>query len=115
MERPTKGTQAERLLTWMEAGHKVTPLDSWELLGIYRLSDVVLKLRKRGYNIVTHDAEVPNKYGETVTVGEYELKGTNPEPDCDHCPVSNKDGCRVCFNNPKHGGAMYQDEMFKVR
>jgi len=106
MERPKKGTQAERLLNWMEAGHKVTPLDSWELLGIYRLSDVVFKLRRNyGYNIITDSVDVPNKYGETVTVGEYELVMNEPE---------------MAFSlsntvTQTTGGTIYQDTMFKIR
>ena len=100
MERPKKGTQAERLLNWMEAGHKVTPLDSWELLGIYRLSDVVFKLRRHyRYSIITNDVEVSNKYGETITVGEYELVTNEPA-------IAQPLGM---------GGTIYQDEMFKVR
>jgi len=100
MTEPTKGTQAERLLTWMRAGHKVTPLDSWELLGIYRLSDVVFKLRKNhGFEIFTHDIDVPNKYGETITVGEYELITNQPAAIQPMAPI---------------GGHAYQDEMFKV-
>ncbi len=37
--------QEQRLLDYLKTNFKVSPMDAWIELGIYRLSDVVFKLR----------------------------------------------------------------------
>ena len=71
-----KMTQKDRLLKYLSSGRTITPLQSWNQLGIYRLADVVYKLRKDGWNIQTKDCNVKNTFGEKCVVAEYEL---NPQ------------------------------------
>lgn len=47
--------------------------ESWQSMGVYRLSGVIFKLRKAGYNIVTEDAIGHNKYGEPIEWASYRL------------------------------------------
>lgn len=82
MAEGRKNTQKERLLEHLKAFGKVDPLKAWAQLGIYRLAAVVHLLRQDGEPIVTRMKEVRNRWGETVTVAEYELEGVlPPEPE----------------------------------
>jgi len=73
--RNCKGQQ-ERLLYWFNNISKtITPLQSWQSLGIYRLADVVLKLRKKGFQIATAETELNNRFQEPVQFAIYEFKG----------------------------------------
>jgi len=66
-------TQVERLLDHLKTGSTITPLESWENLGIYRLADCVYQLRKKGYEIINLGKKVNNRFGESCTVGCYKL------------------------------------------
>ena len=59
------------LLSWMFV---CIFLMSWQALGIYRLSDVVFKLRNRGYDIETKRKTVMNKWQEKTSFAEYKLE-----------------------------------------
>ena len=63
-------TQCERLAAWLEHS-SITPLESWNLLSIYRLSARIYDLRKAGMRIKMELIDVVNKYGETVRVARY--------------------------------------------
>lgn len=73
-------TQKERLLEHLQNFGKVNPLQSWTQLGIYRLAAVVHLLRQDGEPITTKMVEVRNRWGDIVTVAEYELEGILPPP-----------------------------------
>lgn len=63
--------QTKRLLKYLEIHGTITPIIAWNTLGIYRLSDVVYKLRKKGYTIATRRKNVKNRFGEKCRVAEY--------------------------------------------
>ena len=65
--------QKERLLNYLTDHKSINPIVSWNYLGIYRLSDVIYKLRKDGYDIKTNEVEVKNQFGEICRVANYEL------------------------------------------
>ena len=65
--------QKTRILNHLNRYHKIDPLKAWSKYGVYRLSDVIYKLRKDGYEIETADKVVKNKYGEKCRVAEYIL------------------------------------------
>jgi len=65
--------QRDRLLAFLQSRKTIDPLQSWSLLGIYRLSARVLDLRNLGYHIETETAEVINKYNEKCRVARYRL------------------------------------------
>ena len=49
MKRPT---QKSEVLAYMEAGHKITSTLAIRMFGATRLSDIIFKLRKDGYNLM---------------------------------------------------------------
>jgi hypothetical protein len=66
-------TQDDRLLDYLVRNKNINPLESWSLLGIYRLSAVVHRLRKEGHNILTRRHKVQNKWGDVCVVAKYEF------------------------------------------
>jgi len=64
-------TQKERLLNYLKQHGKINPLQSWQALGIYRLSAVILDLRKDGHDIQTVNTPVKNQFGEKCNVATY--------------------------------------------
>lgn len=67
-------TQKERLLNYLNQYGNIDPLESWQHLGIYRLSAVILLLRKDGHSIVTETKEVENRFSESCFVAKYVLE-----------------------------------------
>jgi hypothetical protein len=67
-------TQRERLLDYLKQNGSINPLESWQQLGIYRLSAVILLLRREGYCITTDMVEVKNQFSETCKVANYVLE-----------------------------------------
>lgn len=59
-------TQEAQVLSHLRGRMTITPLESNHLYGIYRLSSVIHRMRKRGYHITTSMKVAPNgaKYGE---------------------------------------------------
>lgn len=55
--------QQQRLLSHLKQHGTIRPLEAISLLGIYRLSDTIHKLRKQGYDITTQIVEVKNQFG----------------------------------------------------
>ena len=68
-----KKTQEQRILNHLQRYHKITPIKAWNSYGVYRLSDVILKLRRQGYPIETNRVNVKNRFGEKCRVAEYTL------------------------------------------
>lgn len=68
-------SQKQRLLDFLKKYGKINPLQAWRDLGIYRLSDTVLQLRKEGHDIETTKIEVKNKFDEDCKVAEYRIRG----------------------------------------
>jgi hypothetical protein len=67
-------TQKDRLLDFLKTHRQINPLQSWQVLGIYRLSAVILDLRKEGWIISTIRTEVKNQFGEACHVATYVLE-----------------------------------------
>jgi len=65
--------QKDRLIRYLEKHKTINPLESWQSLGIYRLSDVVFRLKKDGYDIRTEKISVNNQFGESCRVAKYHL------------------------------------------
>lgn len=70
---PTHGTQAARFLAALLAGRQINPLLAWQDFGIYRVSDVVFRLRKLGWPVETDDLTVQNRFNEGCVVALYSL------------------------------------------
>jgi hypothetical protein len=67
-------TQKDRLLTFLKTHRRINPLQSWQILGIYRLSALILKLRREGYVISTINTQVKNQFNEPCHVATYVLE-----------------------------------------
>lgn len=55
-------------------------ITSWDAINLYgetRLSDVILKLRQKGWDIRTIMVEFTDRYGNTGKYANYVLKGDN--------------------------------------
>lgn len=75
MEKKINGE--ERVLQYMrETGH----ITSWRAIaefGITRLSAVIYRLRKRGYNIQTETVTGKNRYNDIVSYAKYTIDEQN--------------------------------------
>jgi hypothetical protein len=56
-ETHKRPTQATRILLYLKAGHRLTPLDALELFGCFRLAARVHELRREGWNITERTVE----------------------------------------------------------
>lgn len=65
-------SQQDRLLELLREG-PVTPLQAWVQIGCYRVSDCVLKLRRRGHVIETKMKPFTTARGYKVKFAEYWL------------------------------------------
>lgn len=64
-------TQKERVLLHLKKEGSITPLEALSKYGVYRLSDVIYKLRGEGHNIVTNIKKFNgNKYAQYIYVLE---------------------------------------------
>lgn len=64
-------TQKERILQHLKYHGKINPLEAWTEHGVYRLSDVIFKLRKEGKQIKTEMTKVKNKFNEDIEIATY--------------------------------------------
>ena len=70
--RPKK--QENRILAYLKLYKTINPLQGWFRCGVYRLSDVIMKLNKRaGVIIITEKGKGYNKFGEPVRFANYRL------------------------------------------
>jgi hypothetical protein len=71
-------TQDHVILKHLQTGGSITGFEALNNFGIYRLSAVIYKLRKRGYNIKSEMVHVKTRYGRGK-VARYSLV-PNVEP-----------------------------------
>lgn len=55
-------TQCDVLLSYLQQGNSISGIEALHKFGIYRLADVVFKLRKQGHNIITSIQTAENAY-----------------------------------------------------
>lgn len=67
-------THKQRLLKALNNGAKITPLDSWRVMGIYRLASRICELRQDGHNIQGRRKQVVNRFGEQTYVMQYYIE-----------------------------------------
>lgn len=71
--------QTEIIKQHLEKHGHITGREAYEKYGIYRLSEVIRKLRCKGLNIVTYDREFTDCDGDKRRYGEYVLKRESNE------------------------------------
>lgn len=64
-------TQEEMVEEWLKRKDCINNLEALDHLGVYRLSAVILLLRKAGLNIVTEKISYTNRKGQKKTVANY--------------------------------------------
>ena len=67
-----KTTQDQTILNHLKSGRSITAVEAVRLYNCYRLSANIERLRKAGYNIVTHYEKNSRSTGRHA---RYELKG----------------------------------------
>lgn len=72
--RPRKGTQCARMLFALESGAYITPLTSWDVIGIPQPARRINDLRNLGWDIRTDIIKVKNRFNETCRVASYILE-----------------------------------------
>lgn len=67
-------TQKSEILKYLKT-HKrgITSLQAIQLFGATRLSDIIFKLRKEGYEIETEQITSKNRFGHVVNFARYRL------------------------------------------
>ena len=68
-----KMTQKQRVLRHLEEYGNIEPMLALREYGIYRLSDVILKLREMGYSIETKEIKTKNRFNEATRYAKYIL------------------------------------------
>jgi len=66
-------SQKQRILRYLQDGHTLSRLISWEALGVLECPARVCELRREGYPIETKRKTVLNRYHEKVSVAEWRL------------------------------------------
>lgn len=66
-------TQNERIIKHLQK-RDITSLDAFVKYGISRLSAVICRLKKQGYNITSTLTPVKDRYGMTTYVSKYHLE-----------------------------------------
>jgi hypothetical protein len=70
-----KLTQYDRVLDHLQRNGKLSQKQAIRLFGAYRLSDIIYRMRRDGYNISTTFKSGKNRFGDTVSWAEYKLEG----------------------------------------
>ena len=70
-----KLTQYDRVLDHLQRNGKLSQKQAIRLFGAYRLSDIIYRMRRDGYNISTNFKSGKNRFGDSVSWAEYKLEG----------------------------------------
>lgn len=70
--------QKERILRFLQSGHKLTRLVSWSRLGVLEAPARISELRAEGHPIRTKMIRVQNRYGEKVSIAEWSMNPADP-------------------------------------
>lgn len=69
-----KLTQYDRVLKHLQRNGKLSQKQAIRLFGAYRLSAIIYRLRKDGYNISSTFKSGKNRFGDSVSWAEYKLE-----------------------------------------
>lgn len=67
----SKATQTQRVLDYIREFGSITAIDAVRDLGVMRLAARVSDLKKEGYDIISEQQAVRNRFGETCYVARY--------------------------------------------
>lgn len=66
--------QKQRVLDYIEEFGSISSLEAFKELGVTRLSDVIFRLKKDGYEFDTDTEYFRNRYDEPTHFARYSLK-----------------------------------------
>lgn len=66
-----KASQAQRVLSYIREFGSITAIEAVRDLGVMRLAARVSDLKKAGYDIISEQQAVRNRFGETCYVAKY--------------------------------------------
>ena len=66
-------SQIDDVLEHLKEHGSITSMEAINNYGATRLSDIIYRLKKRGYNISTERLTVKTRYGRSTSVGKYTL------------------------------------------
>jgi hypothetical protein len=72
-------SQQLRVAIYLRNHGELNPLTAWLELGVYRLSAVILELRKKGFSIRTDRKSALNKFDEKCCFANYVLENKNDD------------------------------------
>lgn len=68
-------SQKSEVLKYMQTHKGITSIQAIEKFGATRLSDIIFRLRKEGYEIKAESVTTRNRYGHVTTYCRYSLEG----------------------------------------
>ena len=71
----TNPTQNERILSYIEEHGSITQLEAINDLGVMRLASRISDLKRKGYNIISENVTVKNRFDEKCRVKRYSIGG----------------------------------------
>lgn len=71
----TNKTQNERILSYIEEHGSITQLEAINDLGVMRLASRISDLKRKGYNIISENVTVKNRFDEKCRVKRYSIGG----------------------------------------
>lgn len=71
-----KENKTTKVLEYLKTFGTITSLEAIEKFGATRLSDIIFRLRKKGYNIITIDMPFTDRFGNHSTYGKYILSNS---------------------------------------
>lgn len=66
-------TKKDKVLNHLKTNKTITSIEAIDNYGATRLSDIIFKLRKSGYNIITERVQFTDRYGVKSYYGKYIL------------------------------------------
>ena len=66
-------SQKSEVLRYMQTHKGITSIQAIDKFGATRLSDIIFRLRKDGYEIETESITKKNRYGHATTFAKYTL------------------------------------------
>lgn len=70
-------SQTQAVLEHLKKHKTITSMQSYSLYGVTRLSDVIFRLRKKGYVISNKDCSCKNRFGTKSQFVTYRLEEAN--------------------------------------
>lgn len=71
----TNPTQNERILSYIEEHGSITQLEALNDLGVMRLASRISDLKRKGYNIISENVTVKNRFDEKCSIKRYSIGG----------------------------------------